>query len=122
MNWLENPNCPKVGDRLCSIADVPDGGGFEVSFGEGETALRLLLLRKGERCWGYVNNCPHFSLPLNFEPQNFVIFEDMVVCAHHTAFFNFDDGACVDGPCAGTGLTNVPIYQRGYEIYFGHHN
>jgi nitrite reductase/ring-hydroxylating ferredoxin subunit len=31
------------------------------------------------------------------------------MCAHHSAMFRFEDGACVDGPCLGARLTAVPI-------------
>lgn len=119
MTWKNHPKCPENGANLCPLGDVPDGGGYEVSFGQGEGSLKLLLLRQGEKCWCYLNNCPHFSLPLNYQPQTFVVMDNMVICAHHTAFFNFENGACVDGPCAGTGLTPVPVFQVDGEIYFG---
>ena len=119
MSWQRNPNRPGSGVRLCALSDVVDQGGFEVVFGEGEQAFRILLLRSGQKVWSYINNCPHFSLPLNFQPQTFVTFEDMVVCAHHTAFFKFNDGSCTDGPCAGTGLAPVPSYQKDGEVFFG---
>lgn len=119
MNWTAHPDCPAPGSPLCAFADIPDGGGFEVRFGHGDENFKVLLLRHGERVWCYLNFCPHFSLPLNFKPQTFVTFEDMVVCAHHTAFFRFEDGACVDGPCAGAGLTPLPFYRDGDRILFG---
>ena len=119
MSWIEHRDCPRPGTRLCALSDIPDQGGFEVAFGEGDENFRILLLRRGDRFWTYLNNCPHFSLPLNYHPQTFVVMDAMVVCAHHTAFFNFDDGACVDGPCAGTGLTPLPTTFFGGEIYFG---
>ncbi|HMN79471.1 MAG TPA: Rieske 2Fe-2S domain-containing protein [Burkholderiaceae bacterium] len=116
MSWREHPDCPSGGTRLCAWADLPDNSGREVVFGEGREALRILLLRQGERHWAYLNSCPHFSLPLNFHPQTFLTMDAMVVCAHHTAFFNFDDGACVDGPCAGAGLTPVPTLRQGDDV------
>ncbi len=119
MSWKLHPDRPAAGTRLCSLNDIPDNGGFEVVFGDGKESFRVLLLRQGEQFWGYLNSCPHFSLPLNFHPQTFVVMDAMVVCAHHTAFFNFDDGACVDGPCAGTGLTPLPTVKVDCDIYFG---
>jgi nitrite reductase/ring-hydroxylating ferredoxin subunit len=116
---MEHKDCPQPGTRLCALHDIPDQGGLEVAFGAGEDAFRILLLRQGEQCWSYLNQCPHFSLPLNFHPQTFVVMDAMVVCAHHTAFFNFADGACVDGPCAGTGLTPLPSRLQDGNVYFG---
>jgi nitrite reductase/ring-hydroxylating ferredoxin subunit len=106
--WYEHPACPAPGSPLCAAVDIPDDGGREVSYGMHEP-LRLLLLRQGQQVWAYENNCPHFSLPLNYEPQTFVTLDGLVMCAHHTAFFQFSDGLCVDGPCRGAALTPVPI-------------
>ena len=119
MSWIEHRDCPKTGTRLCALSDIPDQGGFEVAFGKGDENFRILLLRQGDLYWTYRNQCPHFSLPLNFHPQTFVVMDSRVICAHHTAFFNFDDGVCVDGPCAGAGLTPLPSTFFGGEIYFG---
>ena len=119
MGWSEHRDCPKAGTRLCALNDIPDQGGFEVAFGEGDENFRILLLRQGDLYWTYRNQCPHFSLPLNFHPQTFVVMDAMVICAHHTAFFNFNDGVCVDGPCAGTGLVPLPSTFSDGEIYFG---
>lgn len=118
MRWQEHPDCPTPGTRLCALDDISDGGGLEVAFGKGEDRFRILLLRQGDRCWSYLNLCPHFSLPLNYHPQTFVVMDDMVVCAHHTAFFRFEDGTCMDGPCGGTGLTPLPSVQSGDAIYW----
>lgn len=119
MPWQQHPDCPTPGTRLCALDDIPDGGGFEVAFGQGADAFRILLLRQGSRCWSYLNLCPHFSLPLNYRPQTFVVMDDTVVCAHHTAFFRFHDGACMDGSCGRTGLTPVPSVLFDGALYFG---
>jgi len=116
MNWRLHPACPPDGAVLCSVDDVPDEGGHEVSFGDARQPLRLLLLRRGQQVWGYENVCPHFSLPLNFDPQTFVTLDGLVMCAHHTAFFRFEDGHCVDGPCAGAGLTPVQLRCEGGRV------
>jgi nitrite reductase/ring-hydroxylating ferredoxin subunit len=96
MHWREHPSCPPDGAELCRLADVPDEGGYEIAF--------------GGQVWAYENCCPHFSLPLNFDPQTFVTLDGLVMCAHHTAFFRFDDGKCVDGPCTGAGLPPIPVH------------
>jgi nitrite reductase/ring-hydroxylating ferredoxin subunit len=119
MTWREHPSCPAPGQVLCDVADIPDDGGHEVTFGPEREPLRLLLLRQGQQVWAYENNCPHFSLPLNFEPQVFVTIDGLVMCAHHTAFFKFEDGSCVEGPCGGTGLTAVTVHCRAGRVVFG---
>ena len=119
LNWQQHPDCPAEGTRLCKIDEIPDEGGHEVSFGDGRENFRVLLLRRGAQVWSYVNYCPHFSLPLNYEPQTFVTLDGLIMCAHHTAFFNFNDGRCVDGPCIGDGLVALPIHVDGDTVYFG---
>lgn len=108
MDWHELPSAPEPGSALGNREDIPDGGGREVVFGQDKEACRILLLRRGESVWAYLNVCPHFSIPLNFEPQKFLTFDgEILMCAHHTAFFNFEDGHCFDGPCQGAHLTAV---------------
>lgn len=94
-----------------------DGAGKEIVFGEGHDCFRLLLLRIGSRVWGYHNCCPHFSLPLNYEPDTFHIFDgEILMCAHHTALFRIEDGVCIDGPCAGARLRTVPVVVSGGRV------
>jgi nitrite reductase/ring-hydroxylating ferredoxin subunit len=110
MDWQTLPSAPARGSALGKRDDIPDGSGREVAFGEGKDAFRVLLLRRGETVWGYLNVCPHFSIPLNYEPQKFLTFDgEVLMCAHHTAFFHFEDGQCFDGPCEGARLTPVEI-------------
>ena len=119
MNWHDHPHRPSNGTLLCALAEIPDHGGREVTFGDGRDNFKVLLLREGKQVWSYLNFCPHFSLPLNYEPQTFVTLDGLIMCAHHTAFFNFSDGRCVDGPCVGDGLVPVPAFIRGDTVFFG---
>jgi nitrite reductase/ring-hydroxylating ferredoxin subunit len=97
--------------------DVPDGKGKEISFGEGRDAFRIVVIRLGERLLAFHNRCPHFSLPLNYEPDKFHVFGgDKLMCAHHTAIFRLPEGHCIDGPCTGSGLTSIRIICEGGEI------
>jgi nitrite reductase/ring-hydroxylating ferredoxin subunit len=90
--------------------EISEGGGKEVVFGTGHEAFRVLLLRTGTGVVAYHNCCPHFSLPLNYEPDIFHIFDgEDLMCAHHTAMFKIATGECFDGPCAGATLTAVPV-------------
>ena len=101
---------------LCTLDDVPDGGALEVG-GETGAAPGVLVLRRGDDAWGYRNVCPHFSIPLDYEPGTFWTYDaQWLMCAHHSAMFRFEDGACVDGPCVGDALTPVPIRIIGRTI------
>ena len=119
LNWQDHPDRPTDGTPLCRIDEIPDQNGREICFGAGKENFKVLLLRQGQQVWTYVNFCPHFSLPLNYEPQTFVTLDGLIMCAHHTAFFNFYDGRCVDGPCIGDGLVALPSFVQDEVVYFG---
>ncbi len=96
---------PPSGTPVCALAELAPGRGREFRFG----AFRLLALRQGDAVHGYVNACPHFSIPLNYRPDEFHVYGDEVMCAHHSAMFRIADGVCIDGPCRGAALTAVPL-------------
>ena len=96
---------------------MPDGQGKEIVFGEGRDVFRVVVIRLGTRLVAFHNCCPHFSLPLNYEPDRFHVFDgDMLMCAHHTAIFRLADGRCVDGPCAGAQLTPIAIATDAGDV------
>ncbi|WP_084162044.1 Rieske (2Fe-2S) protein [Paraburkholderia bannensis] len=94
--------------KLCQFVDVPDGGAKVID--EACAGRPVIVVRRGEQVWAYVNRCPHFSVPLDFEPGNVSCYRSQVLmCAHHSALFRFDDGVCIDGPCTGASLEAVPV-------------
>jgi nitrite reductase/ring-hydroxylating ferredoxin subunit len=115
-----SPLLPAQGSLLCELGAIPDGGAREMVFGEGDDAFRLLLLRSGSRVFGYRNRCPHFLIPLNYEPDVFHVFDgEVLMCAHHTAMFHVDSGICFDGPCAGANLIAVPVEVDASQVRIG---
>lgn len=93
---------------LCPIADVPDGGARVVD--AAAAGMPVVVVRRGEQVWAYVNRCPHFSVPLDFEPGDVLCYRAQVLmCAHHSALFRFEDGHCIEGPCAGASLDAVTV-------------
>jgi nitrite reductase/ring-hydroxylating ferredoxin subunit len=105
-----SPFLPEPGTFLCTLEEIPDGGAKELVFGGETDGFRLLLLRVGFRVFGYENRCPHFSIPMHYEPGVFNIYDgEVLMCAHHSAMFHVENGHCFDGPCAGAALTGVPV-------------
>jgi nitrite reductase/ring-hydroxylating ferredoxin subunit len=101
--------------RLCRVDEIPDGGSLLV---EIDAATPCVVLRRGSEVWAYLNRCPHFSIPLDFEPGVFCTYDaSLLMCAHHSAMFRFEDGQCIDGPCAGAALTAIEIEQVGGDVY-----
>jgi nitrite reductase/ring-hydroxylating ferredoxin subunit len=67
---------------------------------------------------GYINACRHQFRSLDFGDGHF--FDDAadaLVCCHHGARYDPENGHCVAGPCAGTWLTALVLEQRGRELW-----
>jgi nitrite reductase/ring-hydroxylating ferredoxin subunit len=102
---------------LCTLDDIPDGGALEIPARQAGVP-GLVVLRRGDDAWAYRNVCPHFSIPLNYEPNTFWAYDaELLMCAHHSAMFRFEDGVCVDGPCEGAALATVGIRIEGRCIF-----
>ncbi|EJB8383518.1 Rieske 2Fe-2S domain-containing protein [Pseudomonas aeruginosa] len=93
---------------LCALEEIPDGGARGLQCSRDGEQLSLVAVRRGEQVWVYRNRCPHFSVPLDFRPGEFCTYRRQVLmCAHHSALFRFEDGLCIDGPCAGAALESL---------------
>lgn len=95
-------NKPEV---LCRLEDIPEGGAVAIGTMAIAGHQPLVAVRRGNQAWVYRNHCPHFSVPLDFRPGEFCTYKNrLIMCAHHSAMFRFEDGLCVDGPCEGAHL------------------
>lgn len=118
--WRDRPYAPPPGTPLCGFAELPDCGVREFVFGPGKSPFRMLVIRRGAEIWGYVNNCPHYQIPLNYEPGTFLVMDDaFLMCATHYATFRFEDGFCVDGPCKSLKLEPVPVARSADAVVIG---
>ncbi|MCY1518944.1 Rieske [2Fe-2S] domain protein [compost metagenome] len=105
---------PDPGAALCRVEDIPDGGSLTISV----AARPVILLRRGEAVWGYLNRCPHFSVKLDTAHGAVLTYEGQVLmCAHHSALFRFEDGRCIEGPCQGAALDPQPLRVAGGRVY-----
>jgi nitrite reductase/ring-hydroxylating ferredoxin subunit len=120
MSWRGHRFAPAPGTLLCQIEAVPDGACKELRFGDGDDSFNLLLYRRGGDVRAYVNCCPHFSLPLNAQPGEFLLLpHSEIMCAYHCAVFRLEDGHCIAGPAEGMGLEPVPVQLDGTQIRVG---
>ncbi|KRU99109.1 Rieske (2Fe-2S) protein [Pseudomonas aeruginosa] len=93
---------------LCALDEIPDGGARGLQLVLDGERLSLVAVRRGGEAWVYRNRCPHFSVPLDFRPGEFCTYRgEVLMCAHHSALFRFEDGQCIDGPCAGAALEGL---------------
>ena len=109
-DWQSLPHAPPRGTPLGRVDEVGDGG-REFTFGQGIGAFRLFVVQLpdgGVR--GFVNRCPHYSLPLNVRPDQFLTRDGAhIMCRQHLALFDRASGACLSGAAEGTRLMPVPL-------------
>lgn len=100
----------KPDGALCRLDDIPDGDakGFEID--QGGESVDILVVRRGETVYGYVNDCPHLGTPLSWVEDDFMTFDrEFILCSTHGAEFRVEDGYCTAGPCLGDKLQPVPV-------------
>ena len=115
--WKKRPYAPQPGQVLGPFDEIPDGRAKEYIFGVGVNAFRMFVVRQGSEAYGYVNQCPHYSLPLNHRPDQFLSRSgDKIMCTQHLALFRIEDGACLDGACDGRALDPVPVVVRDGQL------
>lgn len=79
----------------------------------------VILIKYENDVKAYENNCPHQDVPLNEAYKVDVNpFEKTMKCSVHDAFFQIEDGVCVEGPCINDELVPVAIMmdEKG-DIY-----
>lgn len=95
---------------LCALADLDDPGSAAFVVTRGEERVRVMVIRRGGRAYGYVNSCPHTLARLDDEPGRFLNFERRyILCGNHGAIFDIATGLCLRGPCLGRSLTPYPV-------------
>jgi nitrite reductase/ring-hydroxylating ferredoxin subunit len=108
--WRLRPRAPLPGTVLGPLAEIDEAGGREYVFGRGKSAFSMFAVRRGGRVWGYLNLCPHFSLPLNQRAGQFMNeTATRIRCSMHFAEFRIEDGFCVSGAAEGCYLDPVPL-------------
>lgn len=95
---------------LFKISDIPDGGAKGIVIGSGTEVLDVIVLRRGDKIFTYVNRCPHQGTPLETFPDRFLDQTgELLVCSTHGARFRVKDGACIQGPCEGASLEPLRV-------------
>ena len=103
------PGAPPPGTELGPAGAIPDGQAREYIFGPAHEPFRMFVVRRGPDVFGYLNVCPHFSLPLNYRPHQFTTRDGDILCSMHFALFRVTDGVCIDGACPGRALDPIPV-------------
>jgi len=103
--------------RLCHIDDIADGAAITVPVTIAGQLEEVIVVRRAADVWAYRNSCPHFSVGLDAQPGVIYTYQATVLmCAHHSALFRFEDGECIDGPCQGFRLDQVIVRVDGSHV------
>ena len=102
---------------LCALDDIPDQGSRGILPNE-RGRDQGFLVRRGQKVWGYVNNCPHYDrAPLGWKKDTFLNSAgDKIMCSSHGALFRIEDGVCEIGPCLGQALEPLSIRVQGGKV------
>ena len=84
---------------------------FEYTDRLGQPAEGFLMRWEGGLV-AYENRCPHWSVPVGFDDENFLDGRD-IICPMHGARFSPETGECWSGPCIGDGLEKFEVDLDG---------
>jgi nitrite reductase/ring-hydroxylating ferredoxin subunit len=112
--WRSRPRAPMPGVALGPLEEIPVGRAREYVFGRGTTVFSMFVVRQGgERVYGYLNLCPHYSTPLNYRAGAFTNDEGTRIrCTMHFAEFRIEDGYGVSGAAERCWLDPVPVVVK----------
>ena len=94
--------------RLARLDELEDPGarGFDPA-GHGRDTL--LLVRRGDEVFAYLDACPHYgNTPMAWRKDAYLNGDGTrLVCHAHGAQFDIATGVCLAGPCLGQRLTQL---------------
>jgi len=89
-----------------------------VQISELATPLDIILIHHIGEHYAYVDQCPHFGVCLNWQPdQYFDRDHQYLQCSTHGALFKIDSGLCIYGPCHGDSLKPVQLIRTKNKYY-----
>lgn len=100
---------------VCGVNDIPNrrAKGFQLLRRTPDGAAKawsIFIVRWGTRVFGYVNQCPHHEVNLDWERNQFLDPDGLrLMCGKHGALFEIGSGRCVSGPCTGQTLEAVTV-------------
>lgn len=102
--------------RLCaSDALAERGHGVRFESASGQPAF---LIRADGRVYGYLNQCAHVPVELDWMPGEFFDAERVyLICATHGALYEPSSGLCVAGPCPGRRLQKVEVVESDDSVW-----
>lgn len=104
--------------KLCVLDDIEDGQSAGFVLEASEKKIGIMVIRRGDEVFTYLNSCPHIGTPLDFKPGQFLdLAREHILCSTHGALFRIEDGQCISGPCAGKSLSKIENDLRDGHVY-----
>ncbi len=114
-----SPPTVKPGDALCRLDEMGDRESkcFIIAFDDGEE-VDIFVVRKDDQAYAYVNECPHQSLPMNWNSDNMMTRNrERILCVMHGATFDIESGEMHTGPVSRERcLMKVPIVIEDGQV------
>jgi nitrite reductase/ring-hydroxylating ferredoxin subunit len=99
-----------AGVKLGPLDQIAEGGARNYVLQLRAGRFHGFVVRRGEAVFGYVDRCPHMSVPLAQRLDDYLTpAATLIACSWHGALFEIDTGTCVGGPCVGARLTQWPV-------------
>ena len=111
----EQTKQPDTAYAVCGLDDIPSrrAMGFQLMVVDEDGSHRpwpIIVVRWGRQVFGYLNNCPHNGVNLDWERNQFMDPNGLrLMCGKHGSLFEIGTGRCVEGPCKGSGLAPVAL-------------
>lgn len=100
---------------ICGLDEIPSRRAkafqlLQVTPDNLEKTFSIFVVRWGTQVFGYVNECPHDRVNLDWERNQFLDPSGLrLMCGKHGALFEIGTGRCVEGPCLGANLRPVDV-------------
>lgn len=107
--------------RICNAAALADSGhGVRFDVSVAGRAATGFVLRWRDGVVGYLNQCAHVAMELDWMPGEFLDSDrEFILCATHGAIYDPGDGRCVGGPCQGRGgLRRIAVVESEGAIWW----
>ena len=103
--------------EICGLGDIPDNEAKGFIIESEAKQPEILIFRKDDRYYGYVNRCPHTAVNLDWIPNQFLDRNGKYLqCSTHGAKFRIKDGHCIMGSCKSDKLKAINIKMRDTRL------
>lgn len=107
-----------AGTRICRADELDEGRSIKFRLTDAERTLDCFAVRFAGVAHGYVNECRHVAMTLDWvENQFFTEDGTHLLCPTHGAWYLPDTGECIAGPPCGKSLHRVPLVERDGDLF-----